>query len=294
MSGDSTKAPQPRSLRRKLIRALVLYVLVPCTAVTLLLFLLQRKLMYRPTQTAALPVADAGFESGLDVEIQTPESVTLRGWLVKSTASSLESSERALVIYFPGNAQNRAERADDLREVAREGYDVLIFDYRGYGDSEGSPRESDMISDARLVWDYAIQTVGYSPDRTVIFGESLGGAVALSLWDKSNSASPRPRAILLNSTFSSMPQAVAATYPGLPFHWLVLDRWPSNERIKEVSCPITIFHGTADEMVPFSHAEELKAAARHARLIRVPGGQHNLVPTHQLRAALRELRPRRP
>jgi fermentation-respiration switch protein FrsA (DUF1100 family) len=129
----------------------------------------------------------------------------------------------------------------------------LIFDYRGYGDSTGTPTETSLTSDAKLVWKYACEGLQYKPEQIVIFGESLGGAVALSLWSDGETNRAKPAKVILSSTFASMPQTVAWHYPAFPFQYLLLDHWPSIDRVSQVESPIAVFHGTADEMIPIAH-----------------------------------------
>ena len=285
-----TPATSGRRWLRWLGRAAILYVLVPYLAVTLIFLVFQRKLVYQPTVADDLGAAAVGLEteSVQDVQIRTPDGETLRGWWLRSEAASNQPSP--LVLYFPGNASNRYGRLQDLREVASYGFDVLIFDYRGYGDSSGSPTERTLSSDARLIWEYAREQLKYDESRIVIFGESLGGAVALSLWATDNDPSPKPAALILTSTFVSLPRTVAWHYPWLPFRYLLLDRWPSIDRIGEVSAPVTVFHGTADEIVPLEHGRELADALSGARFVELPGAGHNDIPIRQLRSELHRLR----
>ena len=282
--------PAPRSWRRKVLRAALLYAVLPYLVVTLVFAVAQRKLLYRPAVADRLALRDAGLDErfGRDLELTTPDGETLRGWLVNATGDGAGAGggPRPLVIYFPGNSLNRRERLADLREVASRGVDVLIFDYRGFGDSTGAPSEAALSADARLVRRFARDELGYDEHRTVLFGESLGGAVALSLWDGSNPDPPRPAGVILNSTFASMPQTVRWHYPWFPFHWLLLDRWPSVERIARVEAPITVFHGSADAMIPPAHGRALAAASPRARFIKIPGGTHNDLPPARLRRAL--------
>ena len=195
-----------------------------------------------------------------------------------------------LVVYFPGNSLNRHERINDLREVTSCGFDVLIFDYRGLGDSSGSPSERKLTADAQFVWEYAWKELNYDVSRIVVFGESLGAAAALSLWSTESANSPKPAALILNSIFVSMPRTVAWHYPTFPFRFLLLDRWPSIDRIARVRVPIIVFHGTADDMVPVAHGRELAQASTGARFIEIPGGGHNDIPMYRLRAELERLR----
>lgn len=280
---------------RRPARYFLLYVLIPYVAVTILFTVMQRHLLYRPTVADSLRLADIQLNQdiGRDVELETSDGNTLRGWLLKGKDQNDESKEAWLVLYFPGNSLNRYERIDDLREVAAIGFDVLIFDYRGFGDSTGSPNESDLSADALLIWDYAIHDLGFKERQIVIFGESLGGAVALSMWSETNPHPPKPAALVLNSTFASLPQTVAWHYPLFPFRFLLLDCWPSIERIRNVESPIIIFHGTDDEMVPVAHGRALAKGSNRARFLEIPGAIHNEVPMRQLREELKSIKARR-
>lgn len=284
--------PKPsRGWGQRFRRAAVLYVLVPYLAITLIFTIFQRKLLYRPTVAESLNVADVGLNPNAvrDVQLQTSDGEKLNGWLFQQSHQNPEHKP-PLVLYFPGNSLNRQERIHDLREVAACGYDVLVFDYRGFGDSSGTPSEKNLTADARQIWEYALKDLKYDESRIVIFGESLGGAVALSLWSEENSHPPQPSALILNSTFLSMPRTVAWHYPMFPFHWLLLDRWSSNECITRVRVPIIVFHGTADEMVPVAHGRELAQSSTSARFVEIPGAVHNEIPMHQLREELTRIR----
>lgn len=285
---------QQRTGRRwplRLLRALLIYGGIPYVSITILLAVLQRRLMYYPTVAADLSVAQTGLDSAttLDVRIDTSDGQQLKGWLIRSAAVTDRSGAPPLVLYFPGNAGNRRERQRDLQEIADCGGDVLICDYRGYGDSPGHPSEAALASDARLIWQYAVTQLHYDPDRIVLFGESLGGAVALSMWSGDRSTYPRPAAVILNSTFASMSGVVEWHYPWLPVNFLLLDRWRSVDWIPRVESPIIIFHGTADDIVPLSQGQLLSRQSRHARLIQVPGGTHNSIPMESLRQELQKL-----
>ena len=282
------------------LRMVVLYVVVPYVAVILIMATFQRRLMYQPT-VARNPQTFATArdrERIQNVQLQTADGSVLNGWLLNALAEpahepahlSVNFRVMPLVIYFPGNAGNRFRRVQDLFEFAACGFDVLIFDYRGYGDSTGSPSEPALTSDARLVWNFACQQLGYAPERIVIFGESLGGAVALSLWSKENSSPPQPAALILNATFTSMADTVAWHYPWFPFRYLLLDPWLSVQRISSVSSPIIVFHGSADQIVPVEHGRKLAGEATDARLIEIPGGEHNGIPMNRLRIELQEVK----
>jgi len=289
---ESGTSQRDRPAWKRIRRAIILYVFVPYLAVTAIFTVLQRRLMYRPTVVESLRIADVSpdVDIGIDVDLITADGNSIRGWLIHGQRGNQHDHGKApLVLYFPGNAQNRHDRIDDLREVASCGFDVLIFDYRGFGDSDGSPTESSLTADARLVWQYACESLGYHANRIVVFGESLGGAVALSMWSETNPDRPQPAALILNSTFASMSQTVEWQYPLFPFQFLLLDRWPSIKHIGRVQTPVVVFHGTSDELIPIAHARALAATSSSARFIEVPCGGHNQIPMRQLRRELESL-----
>ncbi|WP_010584613.1 alpha/beta hydrolase [Schlesneria paludicola] len=291
MESSKVSRSLPQLWRRTLVRAVLLYGFIPYLAVTVLFATFQRRLMYRPTVASSLKVLDVGLDTGFgrDVRLYTADGCTLNGWLIQKTPVASESTHAPLLIYFPGNSANRFERLGDLREVAATGFDILIFDYRGYGDSTGRPNASTLSADARLVWDFACSRLNYDPRRIVIFGESLGGGVALSLWSNESPVAPAPAAIILNSTFTSMADVVAWHYPLFPFQYLLLDRWPSAERISRVTSPIVVFHGTADKMIPVAQGRELARRSPNSRFIEVSGASHNDIPMAELRREFHRL-----
>lgn len=287
------KPPPTQSWQSRLLRGVAIYALLPYLSVTVIFTLAQRRLMYRPSVASSLSVNKLKLNAPQfrDVQIKTADGEILNGWLLKSRTNEISAGK--LVIYFPGNSMNRYERIHDLQEVASYGCDVLIFDYRGFGASTGSPTEFNISRDARSIWQYATGELKCSEKDIVVFEESLGGAVALSLWSNDiplngHEAFPHPEALILSSTFASMPRSVKFNYPWFPFQYLVYDRWPSIDRIPRVTCPITILHGSDDDMVPISEARALAAACSHATFIEIPGAGHNDVPMDQLQSLLKE------
>ncbi|HEY0983491.1 alpha/beta hydrolase [Schlesneria sp.] len=291
---DTTESPPSRKKGPRLLRALFLYGGIPYFSILVLFTVFQRKLMYQPTIAADLSTSNVKLAPDIadDVHIKTLDGYHLKGWLVRGSKEDPPAPSLPLVIYFPGNAGNRHERLADLLEIAHTGFDVLIFDYRGYGDSTGKPSESALTTDAQLVWKFACNELNYAPQQIVVFGESLGGAVALSLWSTESDSAPQPAAVLLNSTFATMGGAVAWHYPCFPFQFLLLDRWRSIDRIPRVPSPVVIFHGSADEIVPFSEGQRLAGQSRNAQFIEIADGTHNAIPMNHLRTQLIAVRNR--
>jgi uncharacterized protein len=255
--------------------------------------LFQRRLIYLPQQADSIPPRAAGFASGQihDVSFTTDDGLTLHGWhllpggIACDTSAEcdaqLKEAER-VVLYFPGNGYNRSVRASECRCFTDLGAHVFLFDYRGYGENPGSPSEALLASDARSVWEYAVRERGVLPARIIVYGESLGGAVATRLAAEHCLAKTPPGGLILCGTFSSLVDAGDAHYPWLPVRLLLIDRFPSVDRIGAVSCPVLHIHGDQDEIVPIDLARKLFAAVPEKsasgvpkQFIEVAGGGHN-------------------
>ena len=191
---------------------------------------------------------------------------------------------------------HRLNRLNDLRDFTALGCDVLIFDYRGYGENPGSPSEAVLTRDARDIWQFAVDQLQVEPGRILLFGESLGGAVAVRLAQMLCREGTPPAGLITNATFASMPRLATWHYPLFPLGWLVWDRWPSVECIPHVTCPLLMFHGTNDQIVPCGHGRELFAAAPDCSIngcektfVEIAGAGHNDVPVSRLRKNVQEL-----
>ena len=250
-----------------------LFILTVPTLGTLLMFVtFQRSLIYHPFAVKSLPAQHAGLGTGrtLDVTTRTEDGFDLRGWLILAKGhlamtdkeSDAQLAEgRPVVLYFGGNAANRSYRKLEMEVLADVGADVLIFDYRGYGDSPGKPTEEGLARDARAVWRFATESKKIEPRRIVLFGESLGGGVAVRLAEELSQRKTPPAGLILRSTFSSLTDAAAHHFSWLPVRWMLIDRFPSDQRIREVTCPLLQFHGRRDTIVPFRLGQKLFAAA---------------------------------
>ena len=289
-----TEKPR-RPWHRRLLRAVLLFAGIPYLAVAGIMVCCQRELIFRPTKTLRLlaseaATADCPLE---DIELHANDGRTMHGWMFAATASD---QPRWLLIYFPGNGGCRRDRCADCRDFTLLGCEVLLFDYRGYGDNGGSPSEEHFAADAEAVWRLATDDLDYAPANIVLFGESLGGAVATRLAAERAEAGEPPAALILNSTFASLDETVAWHYPAFPFQFLLWDRFPSVDRIPHVACPVLHFHGTDDDLVPIAHGRRLFAAAPKtsprgvaSRFVTIQGGQHNFITMSDMRVAVGEL-----
>lgn len=266
---------------------------VPYVGVILILAAFQRSLIYHPFAAKSLPANKAGFGTGRahDVTVRTEDNLDLRGWLVLARGQAAESDEqlatelstgRPVVLYFGGNAANRNYRMLDVYVLTGTGADVLIVDYRGYGDSTGEPSEEGLARDARAIWRFATETKKIEARRIVLYGESLGGGVAVRLASELSLEQTPPAGVILRSTFSSLTETASSHFRFAPVRWLLIDRFPSDQRIRDVTCPLLQFHGERDTIVPFRLGQDLFAAAldRSAsgvakRFVELPDADHN-------------------
>jgi uncharacterized protein len=302
----------PPAAGRRLLRAGVLFGVVPYAAITLLFAVGQRQLLYHPTTSTRLMVADAGLAGETeDVTLTTADGLTLHGWLIDGSpapAAPLADPQQEqlaagcpLVIYFPGNASHRGGRVNDLGDFSRLGCDVLIFDYRGYAENDGSPSQAALTADARDIWRFAVKDLHRAPEEIVLFGESLGGAVAIDLAAWLSRQGTPPAGLITNATFDSIPSLAAAHYPVFPLRWLVWDRWSSVDYISHVTCPLLMFHGTADTLIPLDHGRRLFAAAPACstcdiakRFVPIENAGHNDIPVRRLEEEVRAFLESRP
>lgn len=212
-----------------------------------------------------------GLSGGEEVWIRRADGPDLHAWWIPSRA---EGPSLGTVLYFHGNAGHLAGRAEIARRWAARGLDVMLFDYRGYGRSGGTPSEDGLYRDGRAVYRHLTRERGVSPDRLLLHGHSLGGAVAVEL------ASERPAAgLLVSAGFATLPSLASRLYGWLPdraFRGWSRNLFDSESRIAEVEAPVLAVAGEADEIVVPAEVRRLyEAAAGPKRWVEVPGARHN-------------------
>lgn len=221
-----------------------------------LIFYPVRSLHSNPTQ-AQMEFEDLTFLSGKE---------TVHGWFVEGRPG------QPVVLYCHGNAGNISDRLTQIRAIHEAGLSVLAFDYAGYGWSTGEPSEAQMYLDAAGAFAWLVRR-GYSTDRIIVYGESLGGAVAAQL-----AAATRPLLLVLEATFTSLPEVAQIHYSWVPAGWLLKYRFDTRDHLSRVHCRTVVLHSPQDEVVPFDQARHLCAGrGNQCQFIQVTG-THNTMP----------------
>lgn len=231
-----------------------------------LMYAFQDRLLFLPSvpsRSVSATPADAGmaFEA---MRLTTPDGETLSAWWIP-----YEGATRTLV-HFHGNAGNIGDRVVLARLFRELRVNVMLFDYRGYGESTGRPSEEGTYADARAVWRHLTEERRLPAASIVLHGQSLGGAVAAEL-----AAEVRPGALVLESTFTSVPELAGELYSWLPARHLARIRYDTRSRLAAIRCPVLVAHSRDDEIIPYAHGERLYAAAREPRRLLTLAGDHN-------------------
>jgi uncharacterized protein len=250
-------------------RTLLLILLAGVAVYVLLMayvWVFQARLIFFPNVPGRTLVATPaqiglGFE---EVRIRTTDRVDLHGWYVPASAGA------PAILLCHGNAGNIGHRLDWLELFHGMGFAVLLFDYRGFGRSSGTPSERGTYLDAQAAWDHLTNTRGLLPKSIVIVGESLGGPIAAHL-----AKDVAPGALILVSTFISVPNLARTIYWFLPVRLLARFQYPTGAYVARVHVPTLVIHSRDDEMIPFLHGEELRRrTSGPAQLLEIIG-DHN-------------------
>jgi len=250
-----------RSFYTLLLAAAGIYVLL-----AVLLYLFQNRMVFLanlPGRALIATPQDAGLRFE-DVSIATSDGLQLHAWFVPAERS------KATVLFLHGNAGNISHRLDSIGIFHALGLDTLIIDYRGYGQSEGSPGEQGTYIDATAAWDYLVNYRGIAPEQIVIFGRSLGGAIAAWLASENTAA-----AVIIESCFSSALDMARRLYPFMPARLITRLKYPVNDYIGRLKSPLLVVHSRDDEIIPFSMGQALFEAATVPKTMLVISGDHN-------------------
>ena len=251
------------------------YVLVFYLLIILIMTFLETWLVYPRPPLARSDWRPAGL-SFEDIHFTSSDGTRLHGWFVP------HPNPKRFILYCHGNGEQVADNADVVTMFRDKLLaSVFIFDYRGYGHSEGSPTEAGCIADAAAAQRWLAERAGIQPNEVVLVGRSLGGGVVTAL-----AAEQGAKALVLQNTFPTMPDVAAVHYPWLPVRWVMKNRYDSVTRIRKYKGPLFQSHGTADTLIPLGMSRQLYDASPspNKQFMELPGlGHDHLPPSHYFR-----------
>jgi len=199
-----------------------------------------------------------------EVSVRTKDGLSISGWYIPA------KNEKAVILFCHGNAGNISSRLDSISIFNNLSLSVLIFDYRGYGKSGGRPSEAGTYLDAEAAWDYLVNVKKIPPGRIIVYGRSLGGAVAAEIALRRS-----PAALIVESGFTSVPDLGQKIYPWLPVRLISKFHYATIDKIGTIKCPKLIIHSRKDDIVPFEHGRALyEKASPPKEFLEIRGG-HN-------------------
>ncbi len=242
---------------------LLLFALSAYLVFALVIYLFQDRYVYHPSREMVGTPEQIGlkFEG---VFFEAEDHAKLHGWYLPA------KSARATLLFLHGNAGNISHRLESLAIFHELGLNVFIFDYRGYGHSLGRPSELGTYLDAVAAWRYLTRKRGIPANEIIVFGRSLGGGIAAWL-----AARHPPRALVLESTFTSVEDMGRYMFPWLPVRLLARYRYDTLANLRYVRCPLLLVHSPDDDIVPYSQGRRLLEAASEPKYFLRLGGSHN-------------------
>ena len=249
-------------MKRILIGNLI-YLLIALALLGAWLYWQQPRMIFHPMRTLLATPTDWGLAYE-DVELQTEDGVRLHGWYLPS------SGARRVLLFLHGNAGNISHRRESLQIFHRLGLNVLIIDYRGYGLSGGSPSEAGLYLDAHAAWRHLTEVRGFAASDILLFGRSLGGAVAARL-----AAESEPGGLILESTFSSARDFAHRVMPLMSRLTVLRYEFDTASALQAVHCPLLVLHSPDDEIMPYELGRRTFEAANEPKRFQDMRGDHN-------------------
>lgn len=214
----------------------------------------------REAETVAsegLPVVDAQFRAA--------DGVRLHGWWMPCSEAA------GTLLFCHGHSGSLGHRVDLFRELLRLPLNLFAFDYRGYGKSGGRPSERGLFRDVRAAYDHLVSSLGERAERIVLFGQSLGGAVAID-----GALHREVAGLVVQSSFVDLKAMARTASHRLPLHWLASNHFKNLEKVQKIRVPKLFIHGTVDTTIPYAHGEALfERAAQPKQLFTVVGASHH-------------------
>ena len=257
-----SEVPAPTKARRMFWNVLRVVIIV-YLCLSLLMCAVQSRLVYFPLDRIDATPDMVGLRYE-EVALTASDGVRLAGWFVPA------EEPRGVALFCHGNAGNISHRLDTVQMHRGLGLSSFVFDYRGYGASGGKPSEQGTYRDAEAAWRYLTETRRVPAERIVLHGRSLGGPIAAWL-----ATQHTPRALILESTFTSLPDLGAQLYWFLPVRLISRFRYDTRRYLHDVACPVLVVHSPGDDIIPFRHGQRLFEAAREPKTFLEIAGTHN-------------------
>lgn len=228
----------------------------------LLVSIFQTRLIFFPTAEISATPDTYGYPyEELDLPVGDH---TTNAWFIPA------ADPKGTILFSHGNAGNMSHRLESIKIFHQLGYHTLIYDYGGYGNSTGSPSEKRCYADIQAQWDYLTKTREIHPNQIILFGRSLGGGVTAEL-----ATHVTPAAIILESTFTSIPDMARQQFPIFPVRLLVKHKFDTLNKLDKFTAPILHVHSETDELIPYTHAQALHEAAPQPKQFLTLQGGHN-------------------
>jgi uncharacterized protein len=233
--------------------------------IVLVLWLLENRFVYQPAKASESWELPPSPEIQ-DVDLTPAEGTRVHAWWLPQPGT------RSALLYLHGNAGNLSWRGNSIVRMREAlGVSVLIIDYPGYGKSEGQPSEEGCYRAADAAYAWLTENQNIEPKNILLYGGSLGGGVAVDLASRKDH-----RALILVKTFTCLPDVASRHFPWIPVRWLMRNRFPSRDKIRDCRRPIFIAHGDADDLIPCALGQQLFEAAAQPKVFHLePGTGHN-------------------
>ncbi|MEI6063140.1 MAG: alpha/beta fold hydrolase [Pseudanabaena sp. ELA748] len=238
----------------------------------IVLYIGQSNLVFMPSKDIIETPETVGIKFE-DIQVTTKDNVNLAAWFVPSKDNN--PLGKSVVLFCHGNGGNISNRVSYLPIFKDLGLATFLFDYRGYGRSEGNPSEEGTYNDVEAAWQYLTQEKQIPPQKIIIYGESLGGAIASYIAEKTSRDQQNAGGLILASTFTSISDRAAEIYPFLPIRFLSRFSYNSINRLPNIKIPVLVIHSTDDEIIPFHHGDRNFQIANQPKQLVKLRGDHN-------------------
>ena len=251
---------------------MIYLLLIPVVVITFVIWLAwnEPRFLYHPTREIEQTPDKLGLKYE-NINLTTSDGVNINGWFLPSdNLAEDDQVTRLTVLFFHGNAGNISHRLEKVGIFRDLGVDTFIIDYRGYGRSEGQPNEAGTYHDAQAAYEYLTQQRKLKSRSIIVYGESLGSAIAADLASK-----VQVRGLVMEEGFTSTADVGQGMFPFFPVHWIVRNKYDTLRKLPGTHVPLLILHSRDDEVINFSHSQRLFAVANEPKQFVELRGGHN-------------------